>query len=311
MLPGLTKAGCLKAFSSLLSHRAWAPATVAGALSKVRLLPFVLQAGQAVQSLTGYGLVLGSIMGGVTDLGWGVVQLARGKSLKISGPPPSDIVGKAVRYLQQGAYHMFHGQMFSFEEHLLLAAADVVATQVVAASEAVSGKEYRVDAVYNTPAIQFEPWTDETRAGLDAIGIDYTAEQVEPFPDAPAGATYGDLIQIGASGVEAWWQAVAVEFPKNQAATLCAYLQSEAGRDVLDWLNGVPGSVHPVYSPQEYAFARMFEAGVFPWAAPVPQMVTDFADRAVELAGAGGNKIPGRAEIITALDETMGGHVAR
>jgi hypothetical protein len=289
--------------------RGWRALRAAEFLNQVRFLPFVLQAGQAAKSLTGYGLVLGGGMGFVTDTLWGSVRLAAGGSLRFEGPPPSDLLGKAARYIIQPAYHLIHGQMFTFEEHMMLAAADAVAVRVLSEAYQPGVLLGRMPTIEATPVIEFAPWHPDSLAGLSAIGLNPAAPFTEPLVGVRAGATYGEVWGAIAAGHAEWWLTIQREFPRNSTASFFALLVSDAGREVLDWFNELVGSIVPVFDPEEIALARMIEFGVFPSDLLYPEMLDEYVQRALELAAAGGRTLPQRSDVIAAIDETFGGHI--
>lgn len=311
MLPGLSKAACLGTLGALRPNRGWKPVRVNEFLRGVRLLPFLLTAGQAAKSLTGYGIVLGGIMGAAADSFWGVVRAAQGRSVRVEGPPSAGLFERAARYLGQPAYHVTHSALFTFEEHLLLAAADYVAIEAVRAAAPASVVFDRYQEFAATPVVELEPWHPDTRAGLTAIGWRPGEAQREPLLGVAPGATYGEVWSAIAAGHESWWSAIAVEFPRATVTSYFAQLVSEAGRNAIEYLNESPGSLAPVFEPEELAFARQFEYGIFPPYQGDPYQVELTAERAVEQALAVGREYPGPAELKLALGEIYGGFVER
>jgi hypothetical protein len=278
-------------------------------LGTVRALPFILQAGQALKSLTGYGIVLGGVMGAITDTGWGLVRGALGGSVRVEGPPPSDPLGKAVRYLLQPAYHAAHGQLFTFEEHMLLAYADSIAAQIVMAAAGPELLSSRWPEMEQAPVIEFAPWTPESIAGLQDIGYVDVGTYATPMDDLSFRPTYGQALTSIAARHDGWWSEVAADFPRTVAAQDFASVVSETGKAILEWMAGAPGSIVPIFDPEEIALARMFEVGVFPKGDPYPELLGEYVERALAIAKSVGRDLPAREDVIAALDDTFGGHV--
>jgi hypothetical protein len=66
---------------------------------------FLLEAGQVLYTLTGYGLILGSVMGFLADTAWATLDMAiSGRPIVAVIPPPTDAIGKAWRVLQSAPY---------------------------------------------------------------------------------------------------------------------------------------------------------------------------------------------------------------
>lgn len=307
MLPGLTKAGCLRAFAALRPARMWRAVSPGSFLSGVGLLPFLLTAGQAAKSLTGYGIVLGGIMGAVTDFGWGLVQRARGGSVRIEGPPPSDPLGKAVRYILQPAYHAAWGQLFSFEEHMMLAAADSVAAQIIMQQSTAAQLAQRWPEMADVPVLEFSPWSADSLEAMRRAGINAAAPFASPMDGLGFRPTYRQALTAIAAAHEAWWPTIASEFPRAAVSQEFSSMVSETGKAILEWMGSSPGSIQPIFEPEEIALARMIETGVFPVDHVFPETLELAIGRALEIAGAGGRSLPQRDDLVSAVTEIFGG----
>jgi hypothetical protein len=68
---------------------------------------YALEAGQALQTVTGYGLRLGGIMATISDFVWGLYRwVVEGSRFVIRAPIPTDPVGKAWRWLLNGVQYL-------------------------------------------------------------------------------------------------------------------------------------------------------------------------------------------------------------
>lgn len=285
-------------------------------MRKFPLRGFIWQAPQALYTVTkeltgtGYGLVLGSIEGFKADVFWGTLRGYGGAKVRVQGPPPSDLLGKAHRYLLQPAFQYWRGGRLSYEDHWLLAAADAVAIRVVQESGPVGDLSDRWAVAQNLPLIDFVPWHPATRAVLAQGGVDPDGPQRGPIDELGSNATYGEAL----AGILAGWpqfvEEASMDFPASTAATALELVIDESGRDVIDWLNDGDAGITPVFDPEEMILARMFEYGIFPPAAVSADQLDWFFQRAGEIAAAGGRDLPGRGEMISAAEEVFGGFVS-
>lgn len=280
-------------------------------LSRFPWLGFLLQAPQALYSLTGYGLVLGSVMGFLTDAFWAPVRLLSGETVRVQGPPPSDPIGKAARYLTQPGYHYAQSDFYSYEDHWLLTAADIVATGLLMREFKASRLLARADVITQTPVIGFTPWYTPTVSALRAEGYSPELEQVGPLEGLTARTNYLEVTQRIAAEFPGWIDRVAAEFPPTFETTAFSIAMFEAGEAVLDWLNDGERTAKPIFDPLELTVARCFEFGIFPAFDPAAEQVQLFAERALQLAAAGGKELPGPIEMKRAASEAWGGFVSR
>lgn len=299
----MTKTKCLSALSDLKTARGYRLTRASKFLSKFPWFSFLMQAPQALYSLTGYGVILGSVMSLATDLFWAPLQLLRGKSVQVRGIPSEDPIFKAARYQAQPAYHYAHGQLFTYEDHWLLLAADIVSMGLLMQSFTVESIGDKDDFLAAQPVPDFVPWHPQSRAGLQAVGIDPDQPQAEPFPDVAPGATYLEVNQAIGRGFPRWLETVAGEFPRTFSTHWFMLALFHLGAEAIDWFNGSVGTTAPVYDPEEIIIARLYEIGVLPRGDLPPEVLGMVIDRSLELAHAAGRELPLNSEIREAVGE--------
>lgn len=302
----MTKAKCLGLLGGLIPNRLGRVANAAKFMSKFPLRGFILQGGQALQTLTGYGVALGALEGLKTDITWAILRGNPLAKVRIVGPPPSDIFGKATRYLLQPAYHYFAGDVFTFEEHLLLSSADAVASMVVRDSGPMGDLPDRWAVAQNSPVIGFEAWHPATLEVVSELGLSPVATDDVLFMDSSVPPTYGGVTEALIRGFPDWIVRVAGEFPRTSSATWLAQLIAASGQETLNYLSEGEGQVSPIYTPSELAFARMFEYGLFPPGQVEGQQMNLAIERSLEIAAAVGREYPGREDLEEALLEVFG-----
>lgn len=278
--------------------------------SKFPWLGFLLQAPQALQTLTGYGLNLGTMMGFITDLMWTPYRLAKGEAVTFVGPPPDDAIGKAARYLSQPAAHMARGQMFSFEDHLLLSAADIVATTILSQAGTTQQLLSRQDEAASFEVGSIDPWNPATVDVLDEADWDATEPGVYPFPEIGETVTYFEAVSSISSGVPAWMAELAAGEARSELGQLFFYLLTDGGETVLEWLNGGELWWEDQLDPHEDVVMKMIERRVFPIAPIAGEDLRLLSIRVQELAAAVGETDYSAETLKRALNDLLGGHRA-
>lgn len=96
-------------------------------------IAFALQAGQAMETVFGKGLQLGSIFGTLSDLFWLGDRALGGEKygVKIKLPPKDDIIYKAAKLMAFGPITMYAQDILSDEDHMMLIAAMNIATGIL------------------------------------------------------------------------------------------------------------------------------------------------------------------------------------
>ena len=92
---------------------------------------FGIQAAQASETITGYGLSLGGLMGMVTDTTWAVIRAPQNPNVVFRGPPPSDPLAKAARYLTRNPDPFEGWQLLNKEQQAQQLTAHAIAYQTL------------------------------------------------------------------------------------------------------------------------------------------------------------------------------------
>lgn len=164
-------------------------------------LGFALQAPQALETLTGYGLVLGSLMGAVSDFVWGIPRLLQGNKVVFRAPPPSDPAMKAVNYLTSDLFQHNMQDILTPEEHAMLILAHNAALTIIFDYGYVPNME-RTAQLENIPVMTFEPWELSTLEILEEEGIDLR-EDIDAFTPIVK-PTYDQIINEAIQTFPTW-----------------------------------------------------------------------------------------------------------
>jgi len=143
---------------------------------KTAWLAFSLQAAQVTENLFGFGLRLGGIMGALSDSFWGAIRVLAGKSVRIAGPPPDDIVHKAVRVLCQNSMMSGMNIPLSKEDIQLMMAGSKMAVNIINEYADPAKFEGSMDIMGETEQPTFIPWQEGSREALRLEGIDPDGE---------------------------------------------------------------------------------------------------------------------------------------
>lgn len=298
--PGLSKPKCFSIFRKLKNPRLYAISRASEFLTRFPWFSFLLQAPQALYSLTGYGLILGSPMALITDAYWGVIRSVFGQKPTFQGPPPSDPLGKAARYISQPAYHYAHSQMFSFEDHFLLTAADIVATGLLAQRGDPRLMIDRVPTWADTPLANHIPWDQRTREALFELGWREDIPQAPALPGLTPQSTNLEVVRAINDAFPEWIQNIGQDISPTYESTLFQIAVFEGGEDFFTWLHNGETVTEALLDPEEIVIGRIFEQGLFPVTDLSPDILEEWVSRSLELARATGRDLPGRAELLEA-----------
>jgi len=288
--------------------RAKSAVRVAEFVAKFPLKSFLLQAPQVTADIWGTGIQLGSIMGAMADGIYAAGRALTGASVTVRGPPPSDAVSKALNYLGSPMLHHAAGGFFSYEDHWLLLAADVVAMTLVMDNLSPAVFEERGVALLDVPVVMQEPWHPATRAVLSGLGWSPGVDYRSVLDEGEHRTTYRELIVNYAARFPKYLEEIRVDFPASSSATVYANVLAEITERVLTWGTGQESIGKDVFEPEEYTLARMFEAGVFPPPDGDGDMLDWYIQRALEIGRAGGHDLPARGDLILAAREVWGGY---
>lgn len=282
------KRGMLETLELLGTNRARRLGKVAAFMEKTPIIPFLLQAGQASTTLTGYGLSLGAAMGMVTDSIWSAIRAVQGAQITIKGPPPADPLGKAARFLTQSPQQVFMQDIISPEDHELLIAAHAVATTIIQEGTTPANLESRHDLQFSTRLPSFEVWNEKSRCALKKEGITWDAtintEQRPYILTAEEHPTLADIHNLTAANIQTWQSAMGELFKQTSKGTVLNTIYNQANLDNWRWIASDPKNIEPIWEPWEQAAAAAVEFSVFPNGDPKPEDVLTWLETANRLA---------------------------
>jgi hypothetical protein len=308
--PGITKPECFNLLSIVKPARFYKAGRAAKFLAKFPTWGFVLQAPQALFTVTrdilglpGYGVLPGPIMGMLSDFFWGLLRSSPGTAVRFNGPPPADISSKAMRYLLQPPYHHGASQAFSLEDHLMLSAATSIASQILTLLPMTDDMPERGELLLTLPVPVFTPWTESSLEVALEVGWDPGLEARDPTSPDLRTPTYGDVLRqitLDWHGVEG---ELAIEHGSTTLGTVNSMLVYESGDRILNWLNGGAQLAEPVFSQNEITFARQFEFQIFPPEEMTPLGLEHYLTLAIETAHARGAGQVSIADLQTVRDQ--------
>lgn len=280
-------------------------------LSSSQWLGFAIQAPQALESLTGYGLQLGTLMGAINDTTWGAVRKLDGDQVEFRLPPSPDPLVKAADFLIETAGTVFAGQILSSEDHLLLLAAASVATTIIAEDRRTLLHEERWPLLADTQIPLRRPWHPTTRLALAAAGINPEGA-IRPFVplDNPR-PTFLQAAQLGSAASLRFQEDMRREFGPTSRGTVAQLLHDGAGLALWDLVHGIDGSTTPVYSDFDIFIAHAIEFNVFPARHLTPDELVGWYRLTWELTHIRGLNAPRKIDLQQAAEETLGGWLQR
>lgn len=278
-----------------------------GALwDKFPWMSFLLQAPQVTADLWGRGIQLGAVMGFVADLWWNILRGGGVTGAKWVWPAGGSLYEKAAAWNTQPKYQYTAGNMFTYEEHWLLLAADVVAAAVLMQQHGAGELEPRLETILTAPLGYFQPWQPGTIDFLRSEGWQPGGDGQPPFPNMDSTSTYGAVLEECANRNGRWLKEIRRDFPKTTSATVFMNVWADLINELYAWTNGGAIVTKPVFDPEELTLARMFEYGIFPPAWSEFSLMGDFIQRSLDFAIAAGRDLPGPIEMRSAAVEVWG-----
>lgn len=325
----LTKPKCLKILSQLSRGRLGLLNRARFFLDKFPFLSFLLQAPQALFTTTkwladkyktvpqddrpwyvpnaGYGLILGPVMGFISEVLWADLAKAAGAPVTFRGPPPADPVGKATRYLSQMPYHMSMAHAYSKDDLALLATADAAAVAILARTSDRDILRSRAAQLHKIGAAQFAPWTESALTILIRNGYDPGVELKQPLPAGLGGTTYGTALEYIASQAPNNYLTWRDTFRGDTVGTFLDMIMAEAGEDIFTELTDDDDPIKPIFTDLELAFSRQFEFQVFPPYTPTGVHMEAALERAIAIARSSGLHQASQASLRQAFNEYFQG----
>lgn len=257
----------------MLGNRAKRISRAAEWMTRTRWFPFLLQAGQASETLTGYGLRLGPIMGTASDSIWGAIRYAEGKQVRIVGPPPSDPISKAARFLSQGFLKTQLSQEISQDDKEYLNLAEALAARMIMDETISTPIDDRADDLGTTECAIYEPWHPVSREVLAAEEIDPSGDLRIFNKDGILKPTYQESVYTASRWHRFWEAEQAVYHQFNDAGSIHQMVQDQAGSDAWDWMLREPGTVSDAWDPINLVITTAIELSVYPPPGVVPGRV--------------------------------------
>jgi len=207
--------------------------------------------------------------------------------------------------------HHAAGAFFSYEDHWLLLAADVVALRIVMERSNPAIFEQRGMELLDYPVIMQEPWHPATRAALAEVGWSEGIDYRTVLDTGEHRTTYREVIADYMNRFPKYLEEIRVEFPASASATMYANAFAEICEALLTWGTGYESIGKDIFEPQELALARFFEYGIFPPLGTEDQVIDWMIQRSIEIARGAGRDLPTRGEMILAANEAWGGYSAQ
>lgn len=272
----------------------------------------VLQGGQALETVTGYGLALGGMMGFLTGSFWGSIRLLTGNDVSITGFPKNDLLGKACRVLSQTWTLPNLRNVISQEDRDILLGSIALAVQIVAethqpASLVLDYRTIKSDRV-PTPDDRFRGefvvWMEQQniRTNGETIGGGY------PTP-TPGDRPTLEAAHVGmAEAMDLWTLDQRERDGMTTKATMMQLIYNETGRTALNWAAGSRLLDKPIFYDIEMDAGHAIEYGIrLPSGTPV-ETQEKWMHRARVLAQGRGKKVADWDGLREAAREIAGGY---
>ena len=270
-----------------------------------RGLAFALQAPQAMVTLTGYGLQLGTIMGSLSDTIWGGIRAVGGAKVQFRGPPPTDPAGKAARFLSQAHQAANARDILTPDEHVMLIMAHQVAVGILLA-EGYTIDGHRANELMGSEVAVYEPWELSTIEMLDEEGYDFY-EDIVPFTNIE-NPTYGQVIDDAVTNTLEWETAMheVMKDYGEEHDSVIYQIYHESSHDMIEAVTGVPYEAYTEDFPAVKSAAEFAGCGIMPWRYPAKDEIPLMLELAYIFAEARGAEYPTCEDYKKAGEEIWG-----
>lgn len=264
-----------------------------------------IEALQAVEFLTGYGLSLGGIYGTLEDLAWNVIKSAVDSGKAIASPPPPSLAGKASRIMSQSYMLPILAEIGDTEG----ITASILATSLAVEELGVLGSQNfaRAELIADQRVPRYMPWNPATRAALDEVGIPSDPDAMfNPFdPSRPD--TYSDITSLWVQNRDI------VEFglsrllgPTMRAAAL-QQVSYDAAIDMYNGAHDGKNAVVPEPTVTSAGLRSIIEFNRFPPAGSTPEQWLEFERALSDAFEINGTGYPDVGTLETVMLSVYGG----
>jgi len=243
-------------------------------LTRTNWLGFALQAGQVSQTLTGYGLTLGSIMACVSDAAWGMIRLAQGAEVQVRMPPTEDVSWKAANLLMQTPAFRAFPELISDEDHAIILSAHKIAADITMQTGDLTRLESRADELKDMKVPIFTPSNPATIAALEAEGLGHMTRFSNVWGDNTQTSNFLQFTQKITQAEPQYQDYMRTKYANPDAAPkIMQMMHDEAGLDFWDYQAKEPKATSFIMEPWEVSAARALEYGVFPRSGTTPRQI--------------------------------------
>lgn len=273
--------------------------------------PALAQGGQALQTLTGYGISLGAVMGFFTNAIWGSLRWVVGQKVTIAGFPKNDALSKGYRVLAQSWQLPFTANILSREDRDLVLAAGAVATQLVREANTPGTLVTDWQIVQgDTVPLPDDRFKGEFLQWLQSEGIPHDPDKVGGgvvWNEPTKPPTIGNAITTMASKMVTWEDDQKERFGEDTHETVMSMVYNDQAQETLNWAGGSANSLEPIYSAFEQDLAAMIEFGILPKCFDKPSELAALLQAARTSSQARGLTRAGFNEIKDAANTMCGG----
>lgn len=307
-LTGPTGKGTARTIIRLMGgNKARRISTAAKWMQKTNWVSFLLQAGQASDTLSGYGLRLGPLMGSISDTVWGGIRKLQGKQVRFVGPPPQDPFQKAARFLMKSYKTTQYQYELSRDDKEYLLLAEALATRIFI-SEAPTGiMEDRAIELQDTEVPVSEPWYEPSREVLLEEGIDPSGDIRAFDRSGVVIPTYLQAVQKSQELQYDYEKWRAIDYQYEDAGGVYKMVQDQAGNEAWDYLTGTRNAVEDVWDPYNIALQRAIEYSIFPPPATYQWRIRRWLDLSMQQVAWGIGEVPTAEQMKEQAIIAMGG----
>lgn len=278
---------------------------------KIPRMAAILQGGQALETITGYGLQLGSLMGVVSGATFGVMRVAAGEEVTLEGIPKNDILAKATRVALQNWQAPWTNSILNDNERDLIIAANRVANMTLRmyqpARHVISMAPVSEAFYLPKPSKRFNQLVIEALKVKDGDPDLPTTGTAWFHPRGAEALRVGEILDEVTGKMPIWENSQKELYGDTTHGSVMGMAYTQDAIDNVEWALEGPGALEPIYSEVEQDMAAATEYCLMPAGGITPEKGKAWSKRARELSGIHTFKRPTFAQLKQAAEELFNG----
>jgi hypothetical protein len=265
-----------------------------------------LEAAQAMETITGFGLSLGGIMGVLTDSVWGAIRSFQGAKVKIRKGRTGSLVEKALMYNFVGAGMAFLPEVLSKEENTRIILASEMAVDEIVANIDPGLDLFRQEMAESQVMPQMVPWDPLTREMLQEDGIDPDRDETPMYAEEDEVITIGEFGDRGWDATPSYLNYMKESYGETLEGTFTSMSTIDRTTKVMSWISQETNPFINVPTWDEKVLHASVERGIFPPTNASPKQFSAWVTATGDIAFARGHTTAWKGDLVDGMKRIFG-----